>query len=74
MCESRPADFEKLAGSSGHEKKIKKLWLVTSRQVTQADHVHGHRCLRQTLCERGGRVTTATPELTQERSDERALA
>lgn len=70
-CES--ADLGKLAGSSGHQNEIEKLWLAANRQVTQVDHVHRH-CLRLTLCAPGRRVTSATPELTQERSDERALA
>lgn len=60
----------KLAGSKGDKKSAKRLLSNDCRQMTLV----GTAGNTKVLCEQGRRVTTATPEQTQGRSDERALA
>lgn len=78
MCERKHVGAsEKLTGSKGYELNRKKpavgRWQADEHgrgKSPYADDSASFKALRQ----QRRRVTTATPELTQERSDERALA
>ena len=75
MCECEHAGLrEKLAGSMGYEKNE----MAAVRRGKTADSSRGKNPgtndSRKVRRQQARRVTTATPEQSQERSDERALA